>query len=150
MLLDSRDLTVLGTIPLIVAGGLAFSPDASYAYASLPYSREVAVLRLFIELELIIRRAAERYRVAIRTTPGYDAHNLDPESFALAGARVSRDRRNNPRASFEDTVGDGAKRLVIEFDVAALKLNSGQTEVVLEGKTYSGVRVRGLARLGPE
>jgi hypothetical protein len=81
--------------------------------------------------------------VAIFSTPSFDARTVDPLSVTLAGASVEVKGKGTPMASFADVDGDGLLDLVVHVSTEALELTDGDTEVVLEGKTFGGVSIQG-------
>jgi hypothetical protein len=81
--------------------------------------------------------------VAIFSTPSFDARTVDPLSVTLAGASVELRGKGTPMASFEDVDGDGLLDLVVHVSTEALELSDGDTEVVLEGKTFGGMSIQG-------
>jgi hypothetical protein len=81
--------------------------------------------------------------VAILSTPSFDATQVDPLSVTLAGARVLLRGKGTPMASQADINEDGLMDLVAHVDTTALQLTVGDTEAVLEGMTFAGLRIRG-------
>jgi len=81
--------------------------------------------------------------VAIFSSPDFDATNIDPLTLTLAGASVKLKGKGTPMTSFEDINEDGLIDIVVHVDTTALELSLGDTEAVLEGETYDGVRIRG-------
>ncbi len=81
--------------------------------------------------------------VAIFSSPDFDATNIDPVTVTLAGASVMLKGKGTPMASFEDINEDGLLDIVVHVDTTALELSLGDTDAILEGVTYAGVRIRG-------
>ena len=81
--------------------------------------------------------------VAIFSTPGFDATNVNPTTVTLEGASVKLKGKGTPMSSFEDVDGDGLLDIVVHVDTSALQLSSDDTEAILEGETLDGVRIRG-------
>lgn len=81
--------------------------------------------------------------VAIFSEPSFDARTVDPLSVTLAGATVELKGKGTPMASFQDVNGDGLIDLVVHVSTEALQLSDGDTEIVLEGKTFSGTSIEG-------
>ena len=81
--------------------------------------------------------------VAIFSTPGFDATNIDPLTVTLAGASVKLKGKGTPMASYEDIIEDGLMDIVVHVDTTALVLSVADTEAVLEGETFDGVCIRG-------
>jgi hypothetical protein len=71
-----------------------------------------------------------------------DATSIDPETMRLSGAPVQRKSDGNP-AAFVEWDANRDYRVVVHFDRAALRLPLGEAELVLEGQTFTNVRVRG-------
>lgn len=75
--------------------------------------------------------------VAILSSATFDAATVDPATVKLAGAPAKKSSR-------EDVNGDGYLDLVLHVDTAAMQLDAGSTEALLEGKTFGGASVRGV------
>jgi N-acetylneuraminic acid mutarotase len=82
--------------------------------------------------------------VAIFSTATFDAMAVDPLTVTLAGAQVKLKGKGTPQASFEDINGDGLLDLVVHVSTEALQLSEGDTEAVLEGRTFGGTLIRGV------
>jgi hypothetical protein len=76
--------------------------------------------------------------VAVLSTPDFDAAEVDPTTVTFAGAVAQR-------SSMQDVNGDGLLDQVFQFATPDLKLSVADTEATLDGRTYSGLRVRGTA-----
>ena len=81
--------------------------------------------------------------VAIFSTATFDATRVDPTTVTLANAGLQFRGNGTPMASFQDVNGDGRLDLVIHVSTEALQLTAGDVEAVLEGRTTSGLRIRG-------
>jgi N-acetylneuraminic acid mutarotase len=81
--------------------------------------------------------------VSIFSTLDFDATNINPTTITLAGASVKLKGKGTPMASFEDINEDGILDIVVHVDTTTLELSSGDTDAVLEGETFDGVRIRG-------
>jgi len=81
--------------------------------------------------------------VAIFSTSDFDATSVDPTTVTLEGASVKLKGKGTAMSSFEDVDGDGLLDIVVHVDTSSLLLSSGDTEAILEGETFDGVRIRG-------
>lgn len=81
--------------------------------------------------------------VAIFSTAEFDATTINPETVTLSGAPIRRKGNGTPMASIEDINGDGRMDLVVHVSTSALQLSDTAVEAVLEGQTYSGMKIRG-------
>ncbi|HJU05761.1 MAG TPA: tandem-95 repeat protein [Nitrospiraceae bacterium] len=85
--------------------------------------------------------------VAILSRPTFDPINgatkVDPESVTLAGASVQFKGNGTPMTLVRDVNGDGLEDLIIDVNTEALQLSSTDTQAVLEGRTVSGIFIRG-------
>ncbi len=81
--------------------------------------------------------------VAIFSTEDFDATTIDPTTVTLAGATVKIKGKGTPMSSFEDVDGDGLLDIVVHVDTSALELAAGDTDAILEGETFDGVKIRG-------
>ena len=81
--------------------------------------------------------------VAILSSETFDATTIDPLTVTLAGANVRLKGKGTPMSSFEDINKDGRLDLLVHVETEALELTDTSTEAVLEGKTFSGRRIKG-------
>jgi len=81
--------------------------------------------------------------VAIFSTPAFDARTVDPATVTLASAPAKLKGKAAVMASFEDVNADGLLDLVVHVSTEALQLTAGDSEAVLEGKTFGGTAIRG-------
>jgi len=82
--------------------------------------------------------------VAIFSTQDFDATTVDPTTVTLAGASLKMKGRGAPMASFEDVNVDGLLDMIVHVDTIFLELTETDTEAVLEGETFDGIRIRGV------
>ena len=75
--------------------------------------------------------------VAVLSTQDFDAADLDPSSVTFAGAVAQR-------SAMEDVNGDGLPDRVFQFSTEELKLSPNDTQATLDGRTFGGLRVRGV------
>ncbi|MGD0923031.1 MAG: hypothetical protein ABSA70_14905 [Terriglobia bacterium] len=81
--------------------------------------------------------------VAILSSETFDATTVDPVTVTLAGASVKLKGKGTPMSSFEDVNKDGRLDLLVHVTTEALELTATSEEAVLEGKTFSGRRIKG-------
>jgi len=81
--------------------------------------------------------------VAVLSTPDFDAGTIDPGTVMLASAPAARKRNGELMAALEDVNGDGLQDMVVHIHTDALLLSDTDTEAVLEGKTASGLPIKG-------
>jgi len=81
--------------------------------------------------------------VAILSSETFDATTVDPLTVTLSGANVRLKGKGTPMSSFEDINKDGRLDLLVHVETEALELTDTSTEAVLEGKTFSGRRIKG-------
>lgn len=82
--------------------------------------------------------------VAILSTSTFDARTVDPLTVTLASAPVALRGKGTPTASAQDVNADGLLDLVVHVSTEALQLSETDTEAVLEGSTFNGIRIRGV------
>lgn len=82
-------------------------------------------------------------RVAILGSGTFDATDVDPATIIFADASVRRQGNKEPKGKVQDVNRDKIADFVLKFNVAELKLNSGDAEATLEGETNSGVNFMG-------
>jgi len=88
-------------------------------------------------------RAQGTLPVAILGSATFNVADVDPMSVSLAGAGVVMRKNGTPMVSFDDVNGDGFVDLVLHVAREMLQLKAGDTEAVLEGKTYDGRTFQG-------
>jgi len=81
--------------------------------------------------------------VPVASTDMFDATTVDPLNVTLANAPIKLKGNGIPMASEKDANGDGLPDLVVHVSTEALELSPGDTEAVLEGKTYCGELITG-------
>ncbi len=77
--------------------------------------------------------------VAILSSEGFDATNVNPATVRLAGAPV----RSQGTSSFLDVNGDGLIDLLVQIETELLELEADATEATLEGQTFDGFNIAG-------
>jgi len=82
--------------------------------------------------------------VAILSDENFDASTVDPLSVRLAGAEVRIKGKGDPQANIEDVDGDGLIDIVVHVDTKALELSAEDTEAILTGETYDGIKFQGV------
>jgi YVTN family beta-propeller protein len=157
-LVETKTLRSIASIPLPGSGVMAFSPDGSLGYAPLTNDNAVAVLQFLIPVQLRVNPVSQRdepdsnRRTAISLTvlssESFDAARIDASSVKVSGVPVKRGADGALQASLQ-IISEANRRwnLVVAIDARELKLQSGKSELVLEGKTHDGVRIRGVARI---
>jgi len=81
--------------------------------------------------------------VAILSGAGFDATQVNPATVELAAAPVQLRGKGTPMASFQDVNGDGLLDLVVQVTTESLVLSETDTQAVLTGSTFDGVRLTG-------
>lgn len=82
-------------------------------------------------------------RVAILGSETFDATDVDPTKVEFADAAVRRQGNRKPKGQVLDVNQDKIKDFVLKFNIAELKLESGDTQAELTGETLSGVKFNG-------
>jgi hypothetical protein len=81
------------------------------------------------------------------STATFNAADVDPTTVTLAGASVRLKGNGTPLASLQDVSGDGLLDLLVHVNTEALELNDSDTMAILEGQTFSGIRIMGTDSL---
>jgi hypothetical protein len=81
--------------------------------------------------------------VAILSTPGFDATQVNPATIDLSGAPVRSARGGEFSCTEQDVNGDGLPDLVCQIITDRLKLGPTSTQAVLTGMTFSGAFIQG-------
>jgi hypothetical protein len=126
--------------------GYGWAPGTANDYVTIKYSQ-------FVNVQIDIKPGSYpnsinlgsngNVPVAIFSTLDFDATTVNPETVSLAGATVKVKGKGTPMAFGEDVDGDGLIDLVVHVDTTALELTGSDTDAILEGQTYDGVRIRG-------
>src|SRR5213594_1097579 len=74
--------------------------------------------------------------VVIFSSPALDATQIDPSTLRFAGAPVDKDPHGHYRISKTDVNGDGLPDLIAHFRANELHLSAGDTQAVLDGRTF--------------
>lgn len=141
-----------------ISGG---GPSGYFAIAQVRYSlTELSSGSTAIAIDIkpgttpndVHRSSKGRVPVAVLTTPGFNAANIDAATVTL-GDEVSQDtpvaqqNKGVPMASLKDVDADGDLDLILQFDIPALVANgdltASTTQLVLKGTLMSGGAVRG-------
>jgi hypothetical protein len=81
-------------------------------------------------------------RVAILGSETFDATDVDATTVKFADADVRRRGNSEPKGQVQDVNQDKITDFVLKFNVAELKLNSGDTQAELR-ETLSGIKFNG-------
>lgn len=82
--------------------------------------------------------------VAIISSPTFDATTVDPTTVALAGAEVQMIGKSGKYScSAQDVNGDGLNDLVCQVSTAQFLIQPGQSNAVLQAKTFGGQPIQG-------
>ena len=84
----------------------------------------------------IDRRSHVDIPVVIFSSPALDATQIDPSTLRFAGAPVHKDQHGHYRISTRDVNGDGLPDLIAYFRANKLQLSAGDTQAVLDGRTF--------------
>ncbi|MBI2247273.1 MAG: YncE family protein [Armatimonadetes bacterium] len=141
----SNNLSVIDAVSFEVST-VALSGRAPVAFGISMLPEEVMTVGVDImpggNPNMINLRAQGTLPVAILGSAEFNVATIDPTTVTLAGAGVVM-KKNGPMASMDDVNGDGFVDLVVHVARKDLKLQVGDTEAVLEGKTYDGLAIRG-------
>src|SRR3989442_7817820 len=74
--------------------------------------------------------------VVIFSSPALDATQIDPSTLRFAGAAVDQDPHGHYRISKTDVNDDGLPDLIAHFRANELHLSAGDTQAVLDGRTF--------------
>ena len=91
--------------------------------------------------------------VAILSSATFDAATVNPDTIALAGARVKvMGKSDKYLCSERDVNGDGLPDLVCNVYTAEFMIEIGETIAVLEANTFDGTSIRGedIIRIVPD
>jgi outer membrane protein assembly factor BamB len=131
--------------PAIVEDGTLYILSRSGVLTALGKSiKEVSIdIKPGSETNPINLKSGGNVPVAIFGTSNFDVATIDPSTVTMAGAPVKLKKKGGLMASSEDVNDDGIDDLVVHFETAALQLSPTDTEAILEGETFNGIRIRG-------
>lgn len=84
---------------------------------------------------------------AILSTVSFDALDVDPESLRLSGAVVLSPGRGPLLCHTEEVSGDGLPKLLCQFDPAGIEVAPDEDRLIVEGRTFAGLSIRGEDRV---
>ena len=76
--------------------------------------------------------------VAILTTDGFDALDVDEATVVFAGAQETHHKQGEPKRHEEDVDDDGDIDLVLHFRFSDTNIECGDTDATLTGETFGG------------
>jgi DNA-binding beta-propeller fold protein YncE/transcriptional regulator with XRE-family HTH domain len=154
---DPRTRRRLGALP-IPANSITFTRDGARAYASMPALRQIAVLDFVVRVAVAVSpdsgeenlsQSSERPLTVTIYAGDVDPSSIDPETVTLGGMAAERTSGGKAWASIlwrPVTKGkQHANSLVMRFSRTALSRRTGDSELILEGMTAAGTRIRGAA-----
>jgi YVTN family beta-propeller protein len=145
MLMSTKSLSFIGTLPLKSFSKVAFSSNGSLGFLALPLQSAVAVLQFVLPIR-VLRMAnnapsEEPFELAVICDSKLEeAKWIDPATLRLGGEPVRHNSAGSLDASLKYFDGFSGDSLIVRFNRSAIKEGS---PMVLEGKTYSGIPVRG-------
>lgn len=91
-------------------------------------------------------------KVAILSTPAFDALSVDPTTVELASAPVRLKGKGEPWTDVQDVNSDGLDDLVVQVSTSAFELSEGAVTAELTATTLQGDALRGsdVVRIVPE
>jgi hypothetical protein len=150
---DARTRLRLGMFP-IPANSITFTRDGGRGYASVPDWQQIIALDFVLSVAVDISPdpggktlslgLGSPLTVTIHRS-AVDATTIDPKTVTLNG--VAAERKSDGKAWASVSWRQGENRLVMRFDRSALDHKIGESELVLEGMTAAGTRVRGSTRV---
>lgn len=81
--------------------------------------------------------------IAILGAAGFDAPAVDLRTVTVSGARPARDGNDRIVFSTTDVNGDGLQDLTFHVGMESLRVDSGNPQLRLDGRTSDGRRIRG-------
>ena len=102
-----------------------------------------------VDIQILSSKPRRAVKVAVLSSPHFDATSVDPASVTLAGFSAIRNQGGGFKVSVKDVNDDGRLDLMLEFPSNVLNVGAGPTKVSLEGMTYAGTGIRGGNCLQP-
>jgi hypothetical protein len=132
----------------IYVAGTSRGVDTDYDFCTIKYRQQFLSVQIDIKPgaypNVINLGSNGNVPVAILSTANFDATTVDPTTITLAGADVKLKGNGSPLFSFVDVNGDGLLDILVHINTSAFELTDSDTEAVLKGKTFDGVRIRGV------
>jgi DNA-binding beta-propeller fold protein YncE len=149
VLIDTKQFSIVGSVPIRSLGNLAIAKDGSFAYVPLAGEEGVAVLELRHQVHAIalsnLSESTGTFPVAILNTKDFDANSVDPTTLTLNGKRVQRTLTGTAIATHQHIQSLRNYDLVVNFPADGLQPGTNAT---LQGKTFSGVSIRATVHIG--
>jgi YVTN family beta-propeller protein len=144
ILMSTANFSLVATLPFKSHGRVAFSSDGN-GFLPLPFQSAVAVLRFVVPVRVLhLENDAlpdDAFELAIVGDPKLEeAKYIDPTTIRLGGEPVRKTAAGSLDASLKALTGYLGDSLIVRFNKSAFR---GGSPLVLEGKTYSGLPVRG-------
>jgi len=145
ILMSVKSMSSIGSLRLASPSKMAFSADGSLGYLALPGESAIAVVQLVVPIRAILLNNPgapnDTFQVAIVNDAEKEtAGQIDPSTLLLGGKAGERSSTGNIDASLGGITGFDGNSLVVRFSNKARKMGG---PLVIEGKTYSGIPVRG-------
>lgn len=148
-MIDTKQFSIVGSVPIRSLGNLAVTGDGSLAYVPLSAEESLAVLELVRHVPAIalgtLSESAGTFPIAILNTKDFDAKSVDPTTLTLNGASVQRTVTGALVATHQHIQSLDKYDLIVNFPAQGLKPGSN---ALLEGKTFSGVSIRSTVHIG--
>lgn len=135
--------------------GLEFSKDGNTLFVTDDQTATVyAITATLVEVDIDIKPGSDQNTInlgsagvvptAILSSATFDATQVDPNTISLAGASVKVVGKGNKFLCHEDDVNsDNFVDLVCQLETVQFIIEEGQSNAVLEGKTFDGLAIHG-------
>ncbi|MFY9556892.1 MAG: HYR domain-containing protein, partial [Blastocatellia bacterium] len=93
-------------------------------------------------IKILSSQSAKRGRVAILSTPAFDATSVDPSTITFDAPVITR-KNGKVRTSIEDVNGDGLLDLVVQVALDKLEISSEPRKLILRASMVDGSLIQG-------
>lgn len=143
-------VSFVAMLTILLAAGLITLPSSIFTtVSSAAQARSDGDRPADVDIQILASKPQRAVKVAILSSPHFDATNVDPNSVTLAGVPVMKKQGGGFKASVKDVNADGLSDLILQFSPNGLNIGAGPTKVSLEGLTYRGAGIRGINCLQP-
>ena len=150
MKLPKRVVTFVALVTILLAASFITLPSSIFttvsSAAKAPSNDEATA---DVDIQILSSKPRRAVKVAVLSSPHFDATSVDPASITLAGFSAIRNQSGGFKVSVKDVNKDERLDMILQFPANVLNVGAGPTKVSLEGLTYAGTGIRGGSCLQP-
>ncbi|HEX5732498.1 MAG TPA: HYR domain-containing protein [Blastocatellia bacterium] len=150
MKLPKGIVTSVAMLTMLLAAGFITLPSSiltSVSSAAKAQSDDAGAAD--VDIQILASKPRRAVKLAVLSSPNFDATSVDPASVTLAGFSAIRKQGGGFKVSVKDVNKDDRLDMILEFPADVLNIGAGPTKFSLEGLTYAGTGIRGGGCLQP-